>query len=115
MDQRLLYGFLLYATAQTLAWFQLNSQFVWKYWEDRPFTAAIVFSIPVSLCFWFGTKNIYAASQQLWSARFIGFTSGIFIFSILTWLFLNESMFSLKTMLCLTLSCVILAIQIFMK
>ena len=115
MDQRLIYGFLLFTAAQTLAWYQLNSQFVWKFWEGKALLSAFLFSVPVALLFWFGTKNIYSASEALWTCRFLGFTSGIFVFTILTWLHLSESMFSLKTMLCLALSCAILFIQVFMK
>jgi hypothetical protein len=37
------------------------------------------------------------------------------IFPILTWMHLHESPFSIKTMLCLGLACLIIAIQVFMK
>lgn len=115
VDLKIVYGFTLFIVAQTLAWYQLNSQFVWKFWEGKAILSAIIFSVPVSLFFWFGTKNIYDSAEALWTCRFLGFTSGIFVFTILTWLHLNESMFTLKTMLCLILSCAILAIQVFMK
>ena len=115
MDIKIIYGFILFTVAQTLAWYQLNSQFVWKYWEDKAILSAMIFSVPVSLFFWFGTKNIYASAEALWTCRFLGFTSGIFVFTILTWLHLSESIFTLKTTLCLLLSCAILTIQAFMN
>ena len=115
MNYKIVIGFLLFLAAQTLAWYQLNSQFVWDYWEDKAILSSLIFSIPVALLFWYGTKNIYDYSEQLWTCRFLGFTSGIFVFSILTWIHLDESILTLKTLLCLLLSCAILAVQVFMK
>jgi len=115
MDYRLLVGFLLFTAAQAVAWYQLNSQFVWEYWQDKAILSALLFSIPVALLFWYGTNNIYAASEELWTCRFLGFASGMFVFAILTWIHLGESIFTLKTTLCLVLASIIMAIQIFMK
>jgi hypothetical protein len=115
MDHRIIIGFLFFLAAQTVAWYQLNSQFVWEFWKDRAILASLSFSIPVSLLFWYGTANIYAASQQLWTCRFLGFASGMFIFSILTWIHLGEDIFALKTILCLILASMIMVIQVFMK
>jgi len=115
MDYRIIVGFLLFTAAQTIAWYQLNSQFVWDYWKDKAILSSLLFAIPVSLCFWYGTKNTYAASEALWTCRFLAFTSGMFVFAFLTWFHLQETIFTLKTMLCLLLSCAIIAIQVFMK
>ena len=95
MDHRLIIGFLLFTAAQTVAWYQLNSQFVWEFWK--------------------GTKNIYEASDALWPSRFLAFSSGMIVFTSLTWIHLNESPFTLKTTLCIILACMIIAIQVFMK
>jgi hypothetical protein len=115
MDYRLVVGFLLFMIAQTVAWYQLNSQFVWDYWKDKALLASLVFSVPVSLMFWYGTRFVYDASDALWTCRFLAFSSGMIIFPILTWIHLHESPFSIKTMLCLGLACLIIAIQVFMK
>ena len=115
MDYRLIIGFLLFTAAQTVAWYQLNSQFVWEFWKGKALLASCVFAIPVSLLFWYGTKNIYEAMDALWPSRFLAFSSGMFVFTALTWIHLNESPFTLKTMLCIILACMIIAIQVFMK
>ena len=115
MDYRLIIGFLLFTAAQTVAWYQLNSQFVWEYWKDKAILSSLLFSVPTALLFWYGTKNIYASSEALWTCRFLGFASGIIVFTVLTWVHMNESIFSLKTALCLLLSFAILAIQVLMK
>jgi len=105
----------LFALGQTFGWFQLNSQFVWDYWKAKALLASLIFSVPVSLMFWYGTKFVYDASDALWTCRFLAFSSGMIIFPILTWMHLHESPFSIKTMLCLGLACLIIAIQVFMK
>lgn len=115
MDYRLIVGFLLFMTAQTVAWYQLNSQFVWEYWKDKAILSSLMFSIPTALFFWYGTKYIYDSSEALWTCRFLGFASGMVVFPILTWIHMSESMFTLKTTLCLILASIIMAIQVFMK
>jgi len=115
MDYKLIIGFLLFTAAQTVAWYQLNSQFVWDYWKDKALLSSLVFAVPVSLMFWYGTRFVYDASEALWTCRFLAFSSGMIIFPILTWMHLNESPFSIKTMLCLVLACMIITIQVLMK
>ena len=51
---------------------------------------------------------------QLWPGRFIGQASGILIFSIMTWVFLNEGI-SVKTGVSLILAAILIGIQIFWK
>ena len=45
MDYRLIVGFLLFMTAQTVAWYQLNSQFVWEYWKDKAILSSLMFGM----------------------------------------------------------------------
>jgi len=105
----------LFATAQALVWFQLYSQYIWNWWENRPLVAAIVFGIPASLCFWYGTRIAVAATSAAWSARLLGFGMSYMTFPILTWWLLGESMFTTKTMICVALSFAILSVQLFWK
>ena len=97
------------------AWFQLNSQFVWEWWRDRPFVAVGIYSIPVGLCFWHASRLIFEETGAAWSARFVGFAASYFVFPILTYALLNESMFTSKTLTCIFLSCLIIAVQLFWK
>ena len=105
----------LFFIANILVWYQLNSQFVWDFWKDKAVLSSLIFSIPVALLFWYGTKNIYEASDALWPSRFLAFSSGMIVFTTLTWIHLNESPFTLKTTLCIILACMIIGIQVFMK
>jgi FtsH-binding integral membrane protein len=112
----LLFACALFAIGQTLGWFQLNSQFVWNWWQDKPIFSAIVFSIPTGICFWYGVKIAYEEmGQVVWGPRFLIFSMSYFTFPLLTYYFLNESMFTLKTMICVALSFAIVGIQLFWK
>lgn len=105
----------LFAIGQTLGWFQLNSQFVWSWWEDKPILSAMVFSIPTGICFWYGIKLCYEEWGEVWGPRFLIFSMSYFTFPLLTYYFLNESMFTTKTMLCVLLSFAIVGVQLFWR
>ena len=100
---------------QINVWFGTNSQLVWKWWSNKPMLAAVLFGVPATICFWYGTKYAFEAMNELWGPRFLGFGMSYVSFPILTWWLLNESMFTTKTMICVLLSFMIMAIQIFWK
>ena len=103
---------LILAFAQTCVWFQLYSHYVWDWWKGKPLQAALMYGIPASLCFWYATKMIVDTTSEAWTARLLGFGMSYLTFPLLTWWLLNESMFTMKTMLCVTLSFMIIAIQL---
>ena len=100
---------------QTCVWFSANSQIVWNWWADKPLLAVILFGVPASLFFWYGTKYGFAAMDELWGPRFLGFGMSYLTFPVLTWWLAHESMFTAKTMVCIALSCAIMGIQIFWR
>ena len=100
---------------QTLIWFQLYSHYIWRWWENKPLHAALIFGIPASICFWYGTKMAVDATNAAWTARLLGFGMSYMTFPILTWWLLNESMLTTKTILCVFLSALIVMIQLFWK
>jgi hypothetical protein len=51
---------------------------------------------------------------ETWPNRIIGFSIGVIVFSFMAWLILKEPM-TTKTLICLSLSFVILLIQLFWK
>ncbi len=113
MSQALLLGIIIFMIGQVGGWFQLNSQYMWEWWADRPITSAIVFGVPTSMSFWYAWRMIAGATDSVWTARFIGSGTGFLIFPVLTWFCLGESMFTFKTMSCLSLSVIIILIQIY--
>jgi hypothetical protein len=115
MTHKLFLACLLFAAGQTMGWFQLNSQFAWEWWKDKPLTSVLLYSIPTGICFWYGIRIAYEEMGEVWGPRFLIFSMSYLTFPILTWYFLNESMFTTKTMVCVLLSFVIVAIQLFWK
>ena len=105
----------LFALGQAMAWFQVNSQFVWEWWKGRPIVAVALYSIPTGLCFWYGVKMCYEEMGEIWGPRFLIFSMSYLTFPLLTWHFLGESMFTLKTMVCVFLSMMIVGVQLFWR
>ena len=111
----LLFACFLFAVGQTLGWFQLNSQFVWDWWKDKPILSAVLFSVPTGICFWYGIKLAYEDMGEVWGPRFLIFSMSYFTFPLLTYYFLNETMFTAKTVLCVFLSFMIVGVQLLWK
>lgn len=111
----MIYGILYFMLGNIVAWFQFNSQFVWPWWKDRPLLAQIIFAIPMGLCFWHAAKHIVEDGGQLWTSKLVGFGVSNLVFSILTYAMMKESMFTLKTIICLVLGLIIMFIQIYFK
>jgi len=115
LSLKLLYSILLFMGLHVLVWFVSNAQFISESWRDKSFYIMLVCSIPASLCAYYGTRFGYEAfNESVWAVRLSGFGISYFVFPILTYILLGESMFTLKTMTCVALSFLILAIQIWM-
>ena len=110
---KLFFGMFLFACGHVFGWFQLNLQNISEWWKDKPLLSALSMGVPTSMFFWFAWKHITESSGSAWSARFIGSSMGMFVFSILTWHLLGESIFTTKTMICLILAIMIILIQVF--
>lgn len=106
-------GIFLFLIGQAMGWFQLNAQYLWEWWKNRPIAAAFLIGAPTSVAFWYAWRTIVEATGSVWTARFIGSSTGLIVFPILTWFLLGESMFTTKTMLCLGLAVLIILIQLF--
>tara|TARA_R100000152_G_C6755163_1_gene178873 strand:- start:110 stop:466 length:357 start_codon:yes stop_codon:yes gene_type:complete len=104
-----------FAVGHACAWFQLNSQFIWEWWKNKPLLSVSIYALPIGLFFWLGTKLMYQETGELWAGRFVGFAASYFIFPLLTWWLHHESPFTAKTLTCIFLSVLILMVQIFWK
>ncbi len=93
-------------------WFTTNLQLV-EGWKDsgKVLWVIIGLAIPTSLIAAYATKTLYVSLDSVWSIRFIAFGLSYLVFPVMTWILLGESMFTLKTLLCIALSIVILMIQ----
>jgi hypothetical protein len=108
-------GILYCIFGQIFVWLQINAQFVWPnsikyYW----FTIVLGGTI-TSLFFMNGVKQIVAGFDgQIWPSRLIPTATGMFVFSLMAWIFLKQGI-DIKTGVCLILAIAILIIQLYWK
>lgn len=115
MSAKILIGACFFAVLHVFVWFATNTQFISEEWRDKSLAITLGFSIPISLLAYYGTRFAYEGfGDSAWGSRFLAFGISYLVFPILTYLFLGESMFTVKTMLCCVLSFVIISIQIFL-
>jgi len=92
-----------------LAWFHMQGQF--KYEWAKGIWWVIIGGIPISICFFYGTRWYYEYFNNYWYVRPIGFGMATIVFTILTWLVLHE-LPDTRTLITLFLSVVIIIIQL---
>ena len=111
---KLIIGILLSALASTITFFQFQGQFKIEWMKNNPLIVSFL-GIPIAYLFLLSVKHIVSYYDgQLWPSRLIGFGVGMVIFIILSKLWFNEDL-SIKTLVCLVLSLMIISIQIFWK
>ena len=114
MSKEFILFFTLIFVTQVVIWFQINGQFIWPSFTKNELMLCLL-GTPISWAFIKATKYGYIAFDGvLWPQRLIGFATGIILFSLLTWWFMNEGI-NTKTSVCLILATVIVLIQMFWK
>tara|TARA_R110000787_G_scaffold169154_1_gene281906 strand:+ start:1143 stop:1487 length:345 start_codon:yes stop_codon:yes gene_type:complete len=114
MNKNILFCLLLFLFTQTLVWLQLNGQFVWTSFRKYEWLL-IILGMPISWLFLQSTRfGVAGFNGLLWPQRFLAFSCGILVFTVLTWFLKGEGL-SVKTLVSLGLSFIILSIQIFWK
>ena len=112
---KILLGVLSCVFGQICVWLQINAQFVWPGSVKYNWLIAILGGTIISLFFMNGVKLIVGGFDgQIWPSRLIPTATGIMVFSVMTWGFLGQGI-DLKTTICIVLSFIILAIQLFWK
>ena len=107
----ILLGLSLFVVAQSMAWFQVNGQFMSEWCKAHPFLISLL-GVPIGLAFMYGTGYLYEGfSGQTWPARLLTFAVGIVVFIICTNVFLGEAL-TWKTLVSLLLTFIIILIQI---
>ena len=104
----------LFFIAQLAVWFQLNGQFVWKWFDKHPFTLSLV-GLPISYLFIVSTKYGYEGfNNLLWPQRLLVFSIGIISFAFCTYWFLGETM-NTKTIISIILAIILVMVQLLWK
>ena len=110
----ILFIFLTYTASQVFTFMQLQGHLFSKWIKDNPMWMNIL-GLPIGYLIILASREmIILWDGKTWPNRLIGFSLGVVIFTILsTWL-LKEP-FTLKTIVCLFLCFIILAIQLCWK
>ena len=110
----LVMGIIYGIVAQIITFLQLQGNIKWG-WLHRFPILTLLASIPMGYLFIKSVEHFVAAyNGQIWPSRLIGFAIGIIVFATMSvWLF--KEPVSMKTLVCLILSCCILGVQIFWK
>lgn len=112
--KELLIGMGMFVVAHILTFYQLNGQFIWKWFQKNEWFIAAC-GIIVSFFYIWGTK--YAVSGMgglLWPARFIGFGVGMIVYATAVSYYFNEGI-TLKIGVSLILSLILICVQVLWK
>jgi len=114
MNTSLLYGIFFFLLAHICAFLQLNGQFKWEWFAKHEWVMALC-GIPMSFLYIWGTKyTVEGMDNLLWPTRFIGFGIGIIVYAIMVNYIFSEE-FSIKTIISILLSVILICIQAFWK
>jgi len=107
----LLQGLLFMFVAQIGTFIQLNVSAKYNWFEKYPIQI-LLFSVPISWLYIISVKKLIQSFEgELWPQRILGFGVGIIVFAAMSYIFFKEPI-TLKTIICLILSCIIILIQI---
>lgn len=112
--RNLIISLIIITIGQSLAYFQLQSQFFWTWAKNHPILMSFM-GVPISILLIYFTKYCALAfGGQVWPGRLIGFAVGAIVFALLSHFIMSEP-FTTKTIVSLCLAGGILMIQIFWK
>ena len=109
-----LLGFSCLVLGQIIAWFQTNGPLISEWIDDYLVLVCVVVGPIIGYLFAIGTKYVYAYTEAIFAARFLGFASGYLVFIPLAWMFFGESPFTFKNILSFGLCCALISIQLLM-
>ena len=113
--KQLLLGVMWFTIGHLFVFFQLNGQFFKTDWFRKNEMIVALFGFIISFFYIWGTKyTVQGFNGLLWPTRFIGFSIGMIIYSILVSYFFKEGINN-KTLVSLVLCAVLIAIQALWK
>lgn len=114
MNRNIVIAFILFIVAQGMIWYQTNSQFFSNWVKERPLLMACL-GIPISYILIYASRYVVAGFDGLlWPGRLIGFSTGMIIMAILTYVHLGEGI-TVKTGVTLLLAFIIVMVQLYWK
>ena len=114
MNKNTVIALILFIVAQGLIWYQTNSQFFNEWVKERPLLMSCL-GIPISYILIYASRYVVAGFDGLlWPGRLIGFSTGMIIMAILTYIHLGEGI-TMKTGITLLLAFIIVIVQLYWK
>lgn len=111
---QLIIGIIYSFFAATLTYLQLQGNIKYNWYEKYPIIV-LSLSVPISWLYIKSVENIVKYFDgQIWPSRLIGFSVGIVVFTVFSYIFFKEPI-TLKVFISLILAFSILFIQLFMK
>jgi len=109
-----LLGLVYMFIAQIGTFVQLQGNAKYDWYLKHPITL-LISGIPLTWLYLQSVKNmVISFNGEMWPSRILGFGVGVIVFALMSY-FLFKEPITLKTLLCLSLSFIIILIQIFMK
>lgn len=109
-----LIGIICGVIAQVWVFFQLQGPLKYEWLREHTWFV-MLWGIPISYLFTLSVRYYVAEfNGEIWPSRLIGFGIGTIVFIIMSYVLFNEP-FTVKTGICLFLSLLIIAIQLFWK
>lgn len=116
MDYKLiLFGLLLGTVAHSISWFGMNSQFIWEFWKNKPFMAALLFGLPSNVVFWFASKYVREGTHSIWNVRWLLFAMSFPPMFVLTTTMLGDNFLTMKNMITMLLAVCIVIVQFYYR
>jgi hypothetical protein len=107
-------SFSLFIFGQIIVWIQVNGPLIWTWAKDYRY-GLMILGVPITALFMRATElSVSGFGNLFWPGRFMSFVAGIFIFTIMTYMFRNETI-NLKTAISLVLAFMLILVQLFWK
>jgi hypothetical protein len=107
-------SFAMFLLGQIIVWIQVNGPMIWP-WAKTYKLWLMLLGVPITWLFMEATRfTVSGYGGLFWPGRFTSFVAGIFIFTIMTYVFREEAI-NLKTAISLFLAFCIILIQLFWK
>ena len=108
------FGVILLIIGQILTFFQIQGHIKYDFLKNNQWFSVLL-GIPISIIFMVGINLLIKwYGGALWPSRIIGFSIGTIVYAMMSYYLFNEQI-NVKTAICLTLSVLIIMVQVFWK
>ena len=108
------FGIILLIFGQILTFFQIQGHLKYDFFKNNQWFSVLL-GIPISIIFMVGINLLIRHyGGALWPSRIIGFSIGTIVYAAMAHYMFSEQI-TIKTLICLSLSLIIVLVQVFWK